>query len=242
MPAYAQSAARRSQGIPPCGLPGEGITLLSAAVPLRITSMLSSPFQAPGNADANVRDLPRWNFSRHITTSRIRPETCVVSPVCEARDHRESGGPGRLPTRHPVPAASRAPRRSLRMTATPPVETILLVEDEPPLRRRIRRALEGQGYRVLEAPNAQHALVAAERHISDIDLLVTDVMLPDMNGFDLAYCLGGVMEVLVVTGQAEDHAGVRTGLAGTSFLRKPFSFDELQRSVRRVLHAGPLAA
>ena len=107
------------------------------------------------------------------------------------------------------------------MTTTPPVETILLVEDEPPLRRRIRRALEGQGYRVIEALNAEHALVAAERHISDIDLLVTDVLLPDMNGFDLAYCLSGVMQVLVVTGHVEDHAGVRTGLWGTSFRLYP---------------------
>ncbi len=128
------------------------------------------------------------------------------------------------------------------MTATPPVETILLVEDKPPLRRRIRRALEGQGYRVLEAPNAQHAMVVAERHVSEIDLLVTDVMLPDMNGFDLAYCLGGIMKVLVVTGHVEDHAGVCTGLPGTSFLRMPFRFDELLRSVRRVLDPRPLAA
>ncbi len=67
-------------------------------------------------------------------------------------------------------------------------------------------------------------------------------MLPDMNGFDLAYCLGGIMKVLVVTGHAEDHAGVRTGLRGPSFLRTPFRVDELQRRVRRVLHAGPLAA
>ena len=82
----------------------------------------------------------------------------------------------------------------------------------------------------------------AERHVSEIDLLVTDVMLPDMNGFDLAYCLGGIMKVLVVTGHAEDDAGVRMGLRGTNFLRTPFSFDELQRSIRRILHAGPLAA
>ncbi len=128
------------------------------------------------------------------------------------------------------------------MTTTPPVETILLVEDEPPLRRRIRLALEGQGYRVIEALNAEHALVAAERHISDIDLLVTDVLLPDMNGFDLAYCLGGIMKVLLVTGQAEGHASGRTGLWGTSFLRTPFRVDELLRRVRRVLDARPLAA
>ena len=128
------------------------------------------------------------------------------------------------------------------MPTTPPVETILLVKDELPIRRRIRRALERQGYQVLEAPNAEHAMVVAERHISEIDLLVTDVRLPDMNGFDLAYCLGAIMKVLFVTGHAEDKEAVRTGLRGTSFLCKPFRADELQRSVRRLLDAGPLAA
>ena len=128
------------------------------------------------------------------------------------------------------------------MTTTPSVETILLVKDDLPIRRRMRRALERQGYQVLEAPNAEHAMVVAERHISEIDLLVTDVRLPDMSGFDLAYCLGGIMKVLVVTGHAEDDAGVRPGLWGTSCLRTPCSGDALQQSVRRVLHAGPLAA
>ena len=128
------------------------------------------------------------------------------------------------------------------MTATPPVETILVVDDEPSIRHLIGRTLEDQGYQVLEAPTAQHAMVVAERHISEIDLLVTDVMLPDISGFDLAYCLGGIMKVLVVSGHAEDDPGVRTGLRGTRFLRKPFRADELLRSVRRVLHARPLAA
>ncbi len=130
----------------------------------------------------------------------------------------------------------------MRITATPQVETILLVEGEPPIRRLIRRALEGQGYQVLEVPNGQQAMVVAERHTSEIDLLVTDVTLPDMNGFDLAYCLGGIMKVLVVTGHAEDDPGVRTGLRGTRFPLKPFRADELQQSVRRVLHTRPLAA
>ncbi len=128
------------------------------------------------------------------------------------------------------------------MTATPPVETILVVDDEPSIRHLIGRTLEDQGYQVIEAPTAQHAMVVAERHVSEIDLLVTDVMLPDINGFDLAYCLGGIMKVLLVTGHADDDPGVRTGLRGTRFLLKPFRADELLRSVRRVLDPRPLAA
>ena len=126
------------------------------------------------------------------------------------------------------------------MTAAPRVETILLVEDKLPIRRLIRRAL--QRYQVIEAPDAEHAMVAAERHISEIDLLVTDVMLPDLDGCDLAYCLGGIMKVLFVTRDTEDHAGVRTGLRGSGFLLKPFRADELLQRIRLVLDARPLPA
>ncbi len=130
----------------------------------------------------------------------------------------------------------------MRITATRPVETILLVEDDPPIRRLIRRALEGQGYQVLEVPNGQQAMVVAERHASEIDLLVTDVTLPDLHGVDLAYCLGAIMKVLFVCGQAEDDAGLRPDLRRTSILLNPFRADELQQSVRRVLDARLLAA
>ena len=117
--------------------------------------------------------------------------------------------------------------------------TILLVDDDSSERDLVHRMLTSFGYSVLEAPNAEQALVVADAH--KIDLLVTDVVLPGMYGFDLAYCLGD-MKVLFVTGPAEDDVVVRTGLRGTGFLRKPFRVDELQQSVRRVLHAGLLAA
>ena len=123
----------------------------------------------------------------------------------------------------------------MNMTAKPHPVTILVVDDEPCVRRLIQRMLASVGYSVLGAANAQRAMVVAERHACEIDLLVTDVMLPDINGFDLAYCLGGIMKVLFVTGHAEDDPGVRTGLRGTSFLLKPFRADELQRRVRRML-------
>ena len=117
--------------------------------------------------------------------------------------------------------------------------TVLLVDDDTLERDLVHRMLASFGYPVLEAPNAEQALAVADAN--EIDLLVTDVVLPGMYGFDLAYCLGD-MKVLFVTGHAEDDVVVRTGLRGTSFLRKPFRVDELQRSVRRVLHAGPQGA
>ena len=126
------------------------------------------------------------------------------------------------------------------MTARPPVEPILLVEEKLPIRRLIRRAL--QGYQVIEVSDAEHAMVTAERHISEIDLLVTDVMLPDLDGCDLAYCLGGIMKVLFVTRDVEDSAGARTRLRSPSFLLNPFSADELLRRIRLVLDRRPLPA
>jgi DNA-binding response OmpR family regulator len=125
-------------------------------------------------------------------------------------------------------------------TAAQPVETILLGEDEPPIRRLIRRVLEGQGYQVLDVPNGQQAMVVAERHAGEIDLLVTDVTLPDLHGVDLAYCLGAIMKVLFV--RRQDDAVLRPDLRRTSIPLNPFRADELQRSVRQVLDAGPLAA
>ena len=74
------------------------------------------------------------------------------------------------------------------MTGRPAGETILVVDDEPSVRHVVQRMLTYVGYSVLEAPNTEQAMILAERHISEIDLLVTDVVMPDMNGFDLADC------------------------------------------------------
>ena len=117
--------------------------------------------------------------------------------------------------------------------------TILLVDDDSLERDLMHRMLTSFGYSVLEARTSEQAMVVADAR--EINLLVTDVVLPVMNGFDLAYCLSA-MKVLFVTGHAEDDVVVRTGLKATSFLSKPFRVDELQRSVRRVLRVGPLAA
>ena len=149
-----------------------------------------------------------------------------------------SGNPGRGTQ---IDGVATLPRLQVmsHLAVTPYPVTILLVDDDSLERDLIYRMLTAFGYSVLEVPNAEQALVVADAH--EIDLLVTDVVLPGMYGFDLAYCLGDI-KVLFVTGHAEDDVVVRTGLQGTSFLSKPFRVDELQRSVRRVLHARPLAA
>ena len=124
------------------------------------------------------------------------------------------------------------------MTARPPGETILLVEDEPPIRGLISRMLEGQGYRLLEVCDGPAALSLAEEHRGAIDLLVTDVVMPRMDGFTLGERLvesHPETRVLFLAGYADNqsvrlHQGFQT--AEQAFLLKPFTRDRLLRTIR----------
>jgi PAS domain S-box-containing protein len=118
-------------------------------------------------------------------------------------------------------------------------ETLLLVEDETTVRKLAHRILTRQGYTVLEAENGIDALRVCEEHIGDIDLVVTDVVMPEMGGGELAGKLKEVRPgtpVLMVSGYAED-AVLRHGIAESQawFLEKPFTPDALVRKVREVL-------
>jgi signal transduction histidine kinase/CheY-like chemotaxis protein len=119
-------------------------------------------------------------------------------------------------------------------------ETVLLVEDEPPVRDLAIRLLKQQGYRVLEAANAEEALrVAQENDEEKIHLLLTDVVLPRMGGKDLAdqvKVLRPDIKVLYTSGYTDDaivHHGVLN--PDTHFLQKPFSLKTLSQKIREVL-------
>jgi PAS domain S-box-containing protein len=118
-------------------------------------------------------------------------------------------------------------------------ETILLVEDQAEVLRVMRRGLEALGYTVLAAKGGPEALSLAGRHEGRIDLLVTDVVMPGMNGRDLALGLTATRpetKVLYVSGYP-DHSIVHQGLLapGLAFLQKPFAPDALARKIRDVL-------
>ncbi|MBV9072484.1 MAG: PAS domain S-box protein [Acidobacteria bacterium] len=118
-------------------------------------------------------------------------------------------------------------------------ETVLLVEDEDGVRALVRHVLHKHGYDVLEARNAGEALLMCERHQGDINMLLTDVVLEQMGGCELAERLLKVrpqMKVLYVSGYTDD-AIVNHGVlkAGTAFLQKPFTTEALARKVRSVL-------
>ncbi|MBK6456112.1 MAG: PAS domain S-box protein [Gemmatimonadetes bacterium] len=117
--------------------------------------------------------------------------------------------------------------------------TILLVEDEPGVRRMTSLLLERLGYEVLAASSAQSALALLEAHRGRIDLLMTDVIMPDMNGRDLARQvrtrLPG-LPTLFVSGYPSDAIPIGNELdANTHFIGKPFRFEELAALLRLAL-------
>jgi CheY-like chemotaxis protein len=122
-------------------------------------------------------------------------------------------------------------------------ETVLLVEDEPSVRALSRRILESHGYTVLEASGPEQPLEAARRHEGQIHLLLTDVVMPEMGGSELASRLAELCpnaRVLFMSGYTDD-AVVRQGLIakGSHFLQKPFTPETLARKVREVLDREP---
>jgi PAS domain S-box-containing protein len=133
------------------------------------------------------------------------------------------------------------------MTAAPGGrETIFLVEDEDTVRRLTRHLLEDSGYTVLEARNGREALELWERDRTPIHLLLTDVVMPEVGGRQLAEWLlpmNPQMRVLYVSGYTDD-AIVRHGVleAETNFMQKPYSPLALARKVREVLDAPPVTA
>jgi DNA-binding NtrC family response regulator len=119
-------------------------------------------------------------------------------------------------------------------------ETVLLVEDDPSVRDLANRLLKQQGYRVLEAANGEEALHLVRENTGEkIHLLLTDVVLPQMGGKELADQLKIFrpdLKVLYTSGYT-DHAIVHHGMldSGTYFLQKPFSLKTLSQKVREVL-------
>ncbi|MGH7636821.1 MAG: ATP-binding protein, partial [Gemmatimonadaceae bacterium] len=120
-------------------------------------------------------------------------------------------------------------------------ETILLVEDEDSVRRLARRVLESQGYTVLEAINGEDALRIAQDYAGVIDLLLSDVVMPEVGGRMLAERLSGTrpdIEVLFMSGYTDDDI-LRRGLLerGQRLIQKPFTATTLAHEVRAVLDA-----
>jgi diguanylate cyclase (GGDEF)-like protein/PAS domain S-box-containing protein len=159
-------------------------------------------------------------------------------------DSREQDTPGEpsgttfsiyLPaTREAAASVAPAPRPQ-----PDPGETIALVEDEPAVRDLATRVLRGRGYNVIPAENGRQALDVLGRYPNRVDMLVTDVVMPEMGGRDLADRVGMMrpgVKILFMSGYSTDAVEQQGVLAhGSAFLEKPFSPDSLLRKVRDML-------
>jgi len=120
-------------------------------------------------------------------------------------------------------------------------ECILLVEDESELRHALFRVLSANGYRVLEAKDPETAIRAAGAHEGPIELLLTDVVMPTMNGVDLADAICSnrpETRVILMSGYMDLRESLTASPPpGVDFLPKPFESDELAVKVRTVLDA-----
>jgi two-component system cell cycle sensor histidine kinase/response regulator CckA len=126
----------------------------------------------------------------------------------------------------------------------PGTETILLVEDEANLRYLARQYLEKQGYRVIEAADGAVAIQITVAHEGVIHLLLTDVIMPGMNGRELAQRISEIrpnVRVLYMSGYTENVIGRNGTLdAGVRLLQKPFTLRDLKSKVREVLDTNPI--
>ncbi|HYS70422.1 MAG TPA: ATP-binding protein, partial [Gemmatimonadaceae bacterium] len=122
----------------------------------------------------------------------------------------------------------------------PPTETILLVEDEDPTREAVHRTLTRAGYKVIEARNGLEAFEAAKTHRGVIDVVLTDSMMPEMGGAELAGNLRRArpdIRIVMMSGYTEDVAGVDSGLEDVFFIEKPFTRADLMLVLRSALKA-----
>ncbi len=119
-------------------------------------------------------------------------------------------------------------------------ETVLVAEDDPAVRRLVSATLQSCGYTVLEAADGQKALEAWRAHSGSIDLLLTDVVMPNMGGFELVSavkrCTPSV-RVLYMSGHTGVSALPPTNACATAFVAKPFTARDLMAKVREVLDA-----
>ncbi len=141
---------------------------------------------------------------------------------------RHAGDPGRaeLPDETEIPTGHH--------------ETVLIIEDDVPILNLAKRMLEGLNYEALEAATAGQAMDLAQTHTGGIDLVLTDVIMPEMTGPDLAKKLKALypdLKILFMSGYTADIIAQRGLLAAdTNFISKPFSIKELAVKIREVLN------
>jgi PAS domain S-box-containing protein len=221
----------------PCGQPGRFARLdirdTGGGMPPEVVSRLFEPFfttkpsgQGAGLGLATVQGIIRRAGGRlEVSSAPGRGTTMtVLLPVTEAA----AVCPGRAANGSPQP---------LRGSG----ELVLVVEDEASIREATRRVLAGHGYRVLTAACGEEALAIAARGPEPVDVLVTDVMMPNMLGTEVADRLRGMqpgLRVLFMSGYAQGLLSAQGAeQPRMELIEKPFTHPELLAKVREVLSA-----
>ncbi|SPE36266.1 hypothetical protein SBA3_240005 [Candidatus Sulfopaludibacter sp. SbA3] len=131
----------------------------------------------------------------------------------------------------PVLAAEAAPEQR-------GVETILVAEDEPALRKKVCEMLENAGYQVLAGKDVDEVIQIAMHHKGPLDLLLTDVVMPDLSGPQLAQHLQTLypqMKVLYMSGYPSPRQRNAALASDAEFIQKPFTKQKVLRRLREVL-------
>ena len=127
------------------------------------------------------------------------------------------------------------------MTAV--TQTVLVVDDDENLRLLMTVVLEGAGYRVLAVADGASAMESAQHHVGSIDLLLTDLQLPDIPGTEIARILKEshpAMRVVFVSGYlAPTESQAKALVPGFHWIQKPFMVNELLGRIREILASAP---
>jgi two-component system, cell cycle sensor histidine kinase and response regulator CckA len=121
------------------------------------------------------------------------------------------------------------------------IATVLIVEDEPGIRALVQKFLRKHGYEILEAANGAEALEIVQKHRKAVDLLITDMIMPQMGGRELVDTLrakGRDLRILYISGYTDDSTVYAAELPpGSAFLQKPFTLNSLLERVRGLLES-----
>ena len=136
-------------------------------------------------------------------------------------------------------AAQEVPVTRSEIVSRPAGQKVLVVEDEAMIRSNVSECLQQLGYEVLEAENGEAALQLCNKHQGEIDLVLTDLVMPGISGHQLAGELAQrrpEIKMLFMSGYTEDSAARRDILLkGSAFLQKPFSVGDLSNAVQQAL-------
>ena len=205
---------------------GGGVVVASAQGRGTTFQVLFPAAEGPEDQETEAAEPP----AASVESPSEAKSTTEVTAESIAGPSAETGAP---PT--DAPTESGAPPKAPTSAPEPSGPTVLLVEDEVPVRKVATRVLKRAGYRVLQAETGVQALELARLHGDLIDVVVSDVVMPEMDGSTLVDRLRELrpdLAVILMSGYSEKELGTEARRKATVFLEKPFSPDQLAGALR----------